>query len=134
MVEPSSTSNIDRLAEMYDATADRAFASTTLMAPDIEWHEPEGLLIGGTYYGPDAVHEVLSSVLKAFDEPLFTTERYVGDGDTVIVFGTFTGTHRKTGKSIEIPNVHVWEFEDGTVIEFSRYSDTARFNWAFDES
>ncbi len=94
MGETTRKSNVDRLAEMYNATSDRAFESTTLMDPDIEWQEPEGLLIGGAYRGPEQVHEVLTSVLMEFEEPVFTTDRYIDEGDTVIVFGTFTGTHK----------------------------------------
>ena len=133
MAEATNKSNVDILTEMYHSTDGPAAASARIMDPDIVWHEPEGLPIGGTYHGPEAVHEVLGSLMMAFEDASFEPERYVEDGETVIVFGTFTGTHRDTDKSVVIPLVHVWEFEEGKAIEFERYTDTARLNWAFEE-
>lgn len=133
MAESTVKSNVEILEEMYRAVDDgRVSDGMSVLADDIEWHEPEGLSIGGTYHGPEAVSEILGSLMMAFEEASFVPERYVEDGESVIVFGTFTGTHGETGKSVEIPLVHVWEFENGQAIEFRRYTDTARLNWAFE--
>lgn len=132
MIEETNQSNVEILDEMYHAAEDPAAATAKIMDPDIEWHEPEGLPIGGTYHGPEAVGEALGSLMSAFEEASFEPERYVEDGETVIVFGTFTGTHGGTGKSVGIPLVHVWEFKNGKAVEFRRYTDTARLNWAFE--
>lgn len=134
MAASTVESNIDILETMYESfAAGDIEAATAVFDPAIEWHEPEGLEIGGTYHGPQEVKEALASLLRAFETATFVPERYVEADESVIVFGTFTGTHRGTGKSVEIPLVHVWEFQDGTAIEFRRYTDTAMLNWAFEE-
>lgn len=133
MTKSAVQSNVDILEAMFRSIDLGDIANgMSILADDIVWHEPEGLSIGGTYHGSEAVREVLSSLMGAFEGQSFVPERFVDDGEDVIVFGTFTGTHAETGKSVEIPLVHVWTFEDGRAIEFRRYTDTARLNWAFE--
>lgn len=60
-------------------------------------------------------------------------ERYVADGDIVVVLHTWGGTSGKTGKSVEYLNVHVFEFEDGIIVQWTSYADTAVFNAALEE-
>lgn len=59
-------------------------------------------------------------------------ERYVEAGDTVVALHTWRGTATKTGTSVEYPNVHVFEFEDGKIVQWRSYADTALFNAALD--
>jgi ketosteroid isomerase-like protein len=133
MAKSTGKRGIDILEEMYRSVDEGSVSNgMEMLADDIVWHEPEGLSIGGTYHGPDAVREVLGSLMAAFENASFDPERYVEDGERVIVFGTFTGIHAETGKSVEIPLVHVWTFDAGRAIEFRRYTDTATLNWALE--
>lgn len=133
MAKSTVKSNAAVLEDMY-RTVDEGSVSDgmSMLADDIVWHEPEGLLIGATYHGPDEVNEGLGSVITAFEGASFVPERYVENDERVIAFGTFTGTHGDTGKTVEIPLVHVRAFEDGQAVEFRRYTDTAKLDWTFE--
>ena len=52
-------------------------------------------------------------------------DRFVRDGDTVVTTGTYSGTYREMGKSFKSPFAHVWELEDGDIVRFEQYVDTA---------
>lgn len=40
---------------------------------------------------------------------------------------------RETGTSVEYPNAHVFDFEDGKIVQWQSYADTALFNDALEE-
>lgn len=123
-------SNLESVKEAYDALARGAVDDVTaMMAEDIEWVEAEGGPYGGTYRGPDeVVEEVLAPLGGEWDEFVVEPERFVEGGDTVVAMGTYNGTYAETGKSFEAPFAHVWDFDDGTVVRFQQYVDTALHN------
>jgi uncharacterized protein len=47
------------------------------------------------------------------------------EGLNVVAFGTYSGTYKKTGKSMVAPFVHKWAVTDGKVISMRQYTDTA---------
>ena len=101
-----------------------AFLST--LAPDVRWTEAEGFPYGGTYTGPNAILEgVFMRLGTEWDGFAATPQRFVADGDTVIVLGEYSGTYRATGKRFVAPFVHVWELAGGKVASFRQHTDTA---------
>jgi uncharacterized protein len=54
-------------------------------------------------------------------------ERVVGAGAHVTVTGTYRGTHRATGRTLEAEFCHLWTVEDGLVTGFRQFTDTAAF-------
>lgn len=61
--------------------------------------------------------------------PVSTTRpgRFVDGGETIVAIGTYSGTHSETGESFEAAFTHVWDLEDGQVIELQQYIDTVRY-------
>lgn len=103
------------------------------MHPDIELVEPEGVPIGGTYHGIDAVvNELFPAVAERFPERSVVPDRYFGDGNTVLALGTMTGTAAGTGASLESSFAHVFDLEDGTIVRWTSFFDTALFNAALE--
>ena len=51
-------------------------------------------------------------------------EEIVEAGDTVIMFGRYTGTFKATGKAINLQASHVWRVKNGKVTSFQQYVDT----------
>src|SRR6056297_53156 len=103
-----------------------AFAG--LMAPDIVWNEAEGNPYAdlNPYIGPDAVMSGLMSRLVAeWDDLSVTPEEYVVEDDRVVVFGRYVETWKATGRTIDIPFVHSWTVENGRLVAFQQYTDTA---------
>lgn len=49
---------------------------------------------------------------------------YVAQGARVVAIGEMSWTHRRTGKTVEMPKVDVWLFEDGKATQFMEHFDT----------
>ena len=127
-------SNTERVQELYDSFAKGDFeAIRDIMDLDVELHEPKGLADGGTHQGFDEIVEnVFSRIGNEWEDVSVVPERYVEDDDTVVVLLTWSGTSSKTGKSVEYPNAHVFDFEDGKIVQWTSYADTALFNDALE--
>jgi uncharacterized protein len=58
-----------------------------------------------------------------FDE--FAPRDMIEQGDTVVVFGASSAQAKKTGKKIKSEWVHVFKFNEGKIVFFQEYTDTA---------
>src|SRR5262245_28519470 len=92
-----------------------------LMTPTIVDHD----LPPGTPPGPAGVKEKLSAFLAAFPDLKATFETEVYQGDKLAGRGHLTGTHRgpfmgiaATGKTMKMPFMDLWRFENGKVAEY----------------
>jgi len=65
-----------------------------------------------------------------WDPFIITPERFLSDGETVVVLARYNATYRATGKSIDVPVAHVWTVESGQVKSFRQYVDTLVVNRA----
>lgn len=127
-------SNVEVVESMYESFA-KGDMETVVATwnEDIELHEPEGIVAGGTYRGQNEVVELLTTIAGMYEEMSATPERYVNSGDTVVALGTGSGISAETGKSVEFPFAHVYDFEDGKISRWISYIDTALFNAAHEE-
>lgn len=118
--------NFEIIQDHYSGSASKDLAR--MMAPitgETRWTEMAGFPCAGTFIGPDAVIENVFKVLAAEWEGYdFTLERLLDAGSSVIGVGTYTGTYRRTGKSMRARVVHVWDLEDGHVRNFEQFTDT----------
>lgn len=48
-------------------------------------------------------------------------------GDTVVVEGRYTGTFKKTGKTMDAQMCHVFKLRDGKVTSCQQFVDTAQW-------
>lgn len=97
----------------------------SILDPQVSWTESAGFPYGGTYIGHDAVLEgVFARLGSEWDNWAAVPAQFVAEGDTVVVLGTYSGTYKATGKSIEVPYVHVFKLGDGVVKTFVQHTDT----------
>jgi ketosteroid isomerase-like protein len=95
------------------------------MAPDIEWTEAEGFPYKGTYIGPDAiVSNVFVKLATEWENYRAVPLSFVGENDTIVALGEYSGTYLKTKKSFRAPFVHVWTVKDGKLTNFVQHTDT----------
>jgi ketosteroid isomerase-like protein len=95
--------------------------------PDIEWTEAAGFPYGGTYKGPNAVLEnVFMKIGTEWEGFSAVPFQLVDGGDTIVALGNYGGKYLKTGKSMSVPFVHVWDFEDGKIVKFVQHTDTLK--------
>jgi ketosteroid isomerase-like protein len=124
-------SNVEHVRQLYAAFADGDIEQVLgAMDPQIEWREAEGNPYepsGTAWIGPDAVVQNLFVRLGA-DWDGFTThpKEFHDAGDTVVVEGRYTGTHKETGKSLDAQVCHVWRVSDGKLTSFQQFVDTAQ--------
>lgn len=135
MAGETEQTNTQRVQKLYDSFAKGDFeAIGDIMDSDVELHEPKGIAGGGTHHGFDEiVEDVFSRLGTEWEDVSVVPERYVADGDTVVALLTWSGTASKTGESVEYPNAHVFDFEDGKIVEWRSYADTALFNAALED-
>jgi ketosteroid isomerase-like protein len=97
-----------------------------LMAHDMSWNEALGHPYGGTYIGAEAiVQNVMMPLGTQWDGFSATTDRFLADGEIVVVLGTYRGTFKATGRSVTAPFAHVWTIRNGKVQSLQQHTDTA---------
>jgi ketosteroid isomerase-like protein len=119
--------NSEIIRGLYEAFA-KGDIPTVLggLAPDVSWTDAEGFPYGGTYIGPNSVLENVFMKLGSEWEGYSAVPReFVSEGDTVVAIGDYSGKYNATGKSFSAPFVHVWNFQNGKVIRFRQFTDTA---------
>jgi ketosteroid isomerase-like protein len=98
--------------------------------PQMEWNEAENFIYAdrNPYIGPAAILEgVFSRLGSEWDGFAAVPEEFVGSGETVVVFGRYRGTHKRSGAAVNAQFVHVFRFKDGKAVRFQQYTDTAQF-------
>lgn len=123
--------NLQVIQRVYDA-----FGKGDLPAvlgafdPRIEWREAEGNpyeMSGKAWIGGDAVTQNLFVKLgEDWDGFTVTPTSFHDAGDSVVAEGRYTGTHKSTGKSIDMQFCHVWRLSGGKATSFQQYCDTAQ--------
>jgi ketosteroid isomerase-like protein len=91
-----------------------------------EWIGPasEFVPFAGSFHGKAEIGRFFA-LLDAAVKPLhFEPQKFIAEGDTVVVTGTSSWMARQTGRSYDSPWVHVFELQDGKVMRFQSYFDT----------
>jgi ketosteroid isomerase-like protein len=119
--------DLDRIRAVY-ASLDGGDAGplAEVMAPDIEWREPEGAPgVAGLFRGRATVFtEVFARMPELWQEFHVRPEEFIGDGDRIVVLGTLTVRATGTGARAEAPFVHVWRMRDGCAVSWACHTDT----------
>lgn len=129
MTTSTSTSALDVVQGVYAAFARGDLQGFfALLAPDVRWHEADGHPYGGVHVGTEAiVKNVITPLGMEWENFTAVNHEYVAQGDTVVSIGTYRGTYRKTGRTVEVPNAVVWKVKNGKVQSLDQYTDTAKF-------
>src|SRR5579862_8443132 len=111
-------------AALANGRADVALAS---LSPEVEWTETKGSpYFAGTVKGVDAVvSTVLQPIGHDFDDFATTPNDFVSADARTVSFGHYTGRSKQAGLQLDVPFVHVWTVEDGRIVRFVQYTDTA---------
>jgi hypothetical protein len=131
--------NVTLLKSLYEAFGRGEIPAVLgAMSPDIKWHEAEGNPYqpsGEPWVGPDAVlNELFMRLGTEWDGFAVQPKTFYAASDHVIVEARYSGTYKKTGKSIDAQVCHVWDVKDGKVTKFQQYVDTAQLQKAMGAS
>ena len=123
---------VDTLRAAYAALAnDDPSLFFGAMSPAIAWNEAEGnpLADRNPYIGAAAIGAgVFQRLLAAIDQFTAVPATFVDGGDHVVVLGRYGGVMKASGERLDSPFCHAYRFEDGRIVSFQQYTDTAQ--WA----
>jgi ketosteroid isomerase-like protein len=130
----SEQANISLLKQAYEAY-DRGDIQTLLSmcAQDIEWELPEveGIPFTGKRRGPSQVADFFRIMSECQDTRDFKPDRFLAQGDQVIVLGHGTFTVKATGAEYSDDWCHVFRIAGGKVASFREYCDTHKAAQAY---
>jgi ketosteroid isomerase-like protein len=122
--------NVGRMADGYAAFAKGDLAALNdLFAEDVVWHVSGRSQLAGEYRGRDAVYAFFGRLMEATDNTFQIDVHHVLADDThgvALVFGRAS----RSGRTVEIPEAHVFHLRDGMVTEFW---DASTDQYSFDE-
>lgn len=124
--------NLEMVKNLYElfALGDAASLLESL-DENISWTEAEGFPYGGTYIGHKAVvNNVLKKLATEWDVYLVVPDEFLDAGNRIVVLGNYSGTYKRTGKSMNVPFAHVWTIENGKATKFVQYTDTLKVSEA----
>ena len=123
--ESSVPADVVRRQYLASAAGDLTALRATL-APDIEWTEMAGFPLAGTYRTPDGVTSgVMEALGRDWDDWTAHDDRYVVDGENVVVLARYTARHRSTGKALAVRVAHHFVVQGGLIVRFEQFVDTA---------
>jgi ketosteroid isomerase-like protein len=100
-------------------------AFLALLDPQVVWTEAAGSAYAGTFVGHDAlVQGVFMRLGGEWETFLPKPVEFFDCGETVIVIGSFEGTHRSTGNSMTSRFAHLFRLRGEKIVEFESINDT----------
>lgn len=123
--------NLDIIKSTYEGKTSKANGENLAkyVAEDVSWIEARGFPYAGTYIGLASIFKnVFSRLGSEWIDYKFTPEDYVANEDKVVAYGTYSGTHKTTGKYFEARVAHLWKLKDGKIVSFEQFVDSQPVN------
>ena len=119
-------SNAEALARAFAGWGkDKPANLRELLHPDCELVVPDSIPYGGTFRGADAAIAWFTHELwRWFDEFTSKPEDLIDAGDRIIV-PVHVRARAKTGRTVDVHNVWIYEFSEGRLVKGRVYADTA---------
>ena len=120
------TSPLETIKNFYaKLTAGDAAGALALMSDDIEWITMMNYHVDGR--GPQNVLEgMLLPAMQEWEPYRLIPNEFICDGYKVVSVGRFKGTHRVTGKHVEVDYSHIWEVQGGKIVRHRQFIDTGK--------
>jgi ketosteroid isomerase-like protein len=115
-----STGDLTAILNQMDDKVDWLFFGS----PKIPWAGPRR--------GRSGVEQFFKAAAAAFEVEAFQADEFLVAGDTIVVLGHERMKMRATGSLVEANWAHIWRLQQGRVVRFREYSDTAAWEAAFE--
>ena len=125
-----SQSNIDIVQSGYAAFGRGDLDGLlSLLDANVEWKTPgaSDLPTAGTRRGHAQVREFFGVLNELFDFEHFAPLSFIADGDRVVVLGEDRLKVKGTGKTLSEEWCHIFTIQNGKVVAFQEFMDTAAF-------
>jgi uncharacterized protein len=90
----------------------------------------EGARFLTAYNSRDALKEYFAGLARDWEMIEYVAERFVAQGDSVVMLGRCSYRHKRSGKVVSTPKADSWKFSGGKAVEFFEYYDTAQVHAA----
>jgi ketosteroid isomerase-like protein len=97
----------------------------SLVARNASWRQPATLPWGGDYTGPQGAMEFFTKLTTTMRTIAFEPKETISNGNDVVTLGEYEGASVKTGKSARARFAFRWHLEDGKIVAYDSYIDTA---------
>ena len=130
----SSPENIAKLKEAYrlwDKTKGQDTTMwTALFAPNVRFRSlaagRAGLEFTVDCHSHADVARYFQGLTGDWEMLHYTTDTFAADGYRIVMLGSTSWRHKKTGKDFDTPKVDLFTFRDGKVVEFFEFYDTEK--------
>jgi len=98
------------------------------LSDSVEWTNPVPKDIvppGGLWVGRQGVADFFTAVGGSLEFLVFEPRDFVAQGDKVVVLGYYEARVKSTGKTYSSEWVMAWTLDNGQVVKFREYADTA---------
>ena len=109
----------------FDLFADNIEMRTVLTGVDNE--------LAKTHYTRDEARNYFAELARDWEQISYDCERYVGQGDDVVMIGRCAWRNRRSGKVLDTPKVDIWRFSGGKAVSFLEMFDSHGFIGALPE-
>ena len=127
-----SLRKVKKLYQLWSDTrgsADAAQAWLELLADDVEVFSLGGGAPGIEFTrggrGKVVAERYLADLTEGWEMLDYRVDEFVAEGDRIVSLGSCAFRNRRTRKVARTPKVDVYRFQDGRVVEFREYYDTA---------
>ena len=111
--------------EILDLFADEV-EMRSVLSPDIP-HE-----VSGTHRTKAEAVNYFAGLARDWEMLAYDVDRFIADGDDIVMVGRCAWRNRATGKVVDTPKVDIWHFENGKITRFLEMFDSLGFVQALD--
>jgi len=99
------------------------------VSDDVLWEAegPAELGFTGVRHGKGETLGFFEGIAREHGEPKLTMTEFVASGDSVATFGRYEVTLKKSGRRLNAPLGHLFQFRDGKVVRYINLTNTAAY-------
>jgi ketosteroid isomerase-like protein len=91
---------------------------------------PQAAAYMTSYSKRDTLKDSFAGLSRDWDMLDWRTEKFIAQGDSVVVISQISWRFKKTGKVVSTPKADVWKMSGGKAVEYFEYYDTAQVHAA----
>jgi len=133
----SEQNNINFVQQIYnDFKTGNISALVDKMDANISWETPEmnNVPFAGKRQGRQAVTEFFAQLAASEESLRFEPTEFIAQGTRVVSLGNYEWRVKETGRTFESKFAHVFTIQNGAVVDFIEYVDTAAVERGFEKA
>jgi ketosteroid isomerase-like protein len=121
--------NVALMRSLYEAYSRRDPAPLfENLGEAVQFHfvaHPDHFTFAGSHTGRDGVQRALELIAQEYDWLVYQARDFIAEGDRVVALTDGVIQHRASGKELPMRMVDIIRIEDGRIVEFTEFFDSA---------